>query len=177
MRDPLSGVRVALPFFWEVDILPEAAQDAGNAITRLRNYPLLPGGILSERGIFREGAIQINLVCLRRSIAGDKSLNRMKAFVREILEPDREEKLVAMGAIQVNGELALKVSSETRDGTEQFVVFELPDGAFLRFVPNRDAFNQPDVQAILASIALSQKAAVNRPDSKPAPPPSSFKSG
>jgi hypothetical protein len=171
VEESLSGIRFAVPCFWIVDIPREGLSSLSYTSFSIRNYPYSPDVFSPGQDLFEEGAIKIDLVFIQRYIPGDTPIERMMAFTHARRNTESESKLLSAEEIQVNGQTALFMQTESIFGHGRHIVFELSAGTFVIFAPNFLAFDHPDVQAILASIALSEDIRVRYPGIKPALPP------
>jgi hypothetical protein len=156
VQDPVSGMRLAVPCFWIVDF-PDEGQRAVSGAGTLRNYEYIQELLDPSLDLFEEGAIKIDLVFSNRWVPGDDPLERLYAYQESMRNPDSDSRVLAVAEIEINGQIGLHVQVESIFGLSHYWLFELPDGSFMMFVPNRLAHDHPDVQAILGSIALSQE--------------------
>ncbi|MFN2273670.1 MAG: hypothetical protein ACK2TX_02360 [Anaerolineales bacterium] len=97
--------------------------------------------------------------------------SRLEAFANTTAADPSDGKTIAVHAHHLNGQPAIQVDYENEFGSGRYTIFELPDGAFLLFIPNPAAADRPDVLAIRDSITVSPDSIMNVPQIKPAAPP------
>lgn len=173
VQDPYHGIRFALPCFWLSVFPQEDTSQNGDFAFPLKNYPdeyvfNFPRSFIPPDA----GAIKIDMVFM--SIKTMTSLSPGASqldFVTTLYSTDTETSLVSTQEVEINGQPALYVTTQSNFGTGNFYLFTLTDDLFLAFAPPYELVDNPDVQAILNSIAISPDVPVKIPENKPAPPP------
>lgn len=173
MQDPqFENVRFAVPCFWEVNF-PERYPPTFSALAYpIRNYTdeyalSFPRG----EGIWESGAIKIDMNFIHGPGFGVAPGTSMPDLVNNMYSNDPQTDLLSAEAAQINGQPALLVTTEGTFGRGQFYLFTVSEEYYLAFGTSIEAFENPDVQAILHSIALSPEVSVQIPTAKPGPPP------
>ncbi|MFN2148875.1 MAG: SH3 domain-containing protein [Anaerolineales bacterium] len=171
IQDPISGVRIAIPCFWQAEFQNPENSGRASLTSSLRNYSPFALDFTLEEDIFDAGAIEIKLVHTRRAVPGRTAFERLEAFANTTAADPSDGKTIAVHAHHLNGQPAIQVDYENEFGSGRYTIFELPDGAFLLFIPNPAAADRPDVLAIRDSITVSPDSIMNIPQIKPAAPP------
>jgi hypothetical protein len=172
MEDPQYGVRFAVPCYWEVNF-PEDYHTGGSGIAySVRNYTeeyvlSFPRG----QGVSENGGIKIDMNFMHGPSWGVEPGSSLTDFVTEHYRDDPDTSLEGTEELTINGQPALRVTTETKFGTGQFYLFAVNDETYLGFGPNAEARDAPDVLGILNSIALTPDASVAIPDAVPDDPP------
>ncbi len=172
-EDDRTGVRFAVPCFWEVQF--PALDPGGLGAFFVRNFDeefLLahPRGI-----VLGTGAIKIDFIYFQSASIGVPS----DASLREVAESlgDASTVFLSSEEVIVNGQEALRFSSQGTfdESPQQSYLFKLDGDLYLLFgvYPGEEVLS-PDVQGILHSIALSEAASVQIPDTLPEPAPEGF---
>jgi hypothetical protein len=171
--DDRTGIRFAVPCFWEVR-LPEL-DPTGWGDFFVRNYD--EEFVLSHpRGyVWDTGAMKIDFSYIQPSSYGLPS-ESSPSEVAIALGGDLSE-LVGTEAVTINGQAGTLVTSKNTENlsTGQYYLIKMDADLFLLFAAAPDgALESADVQGILHSIALTQAVAVQIPGALPGPPPEGF---
>jgi hypothetical protein len=162
--DDRTGLRFAVPCYWEVNV-PTGEQDpSGLGAVTLRNYDTAfvqahPRGAISED----EGAIKIDLSYIPPSDLGLPAGVDLTEFV-QTLASDIE----ALEPTTVNGLDAINVTQMGTFGIGYFTVVSLQDDLYL-LIGGPD--ESEDYQGVLHSLAYAPDATVVVPTFDPGPPP------
>ena len=168
--DDRTGLRFAVPCYWEVNI-PRGEQDpAGLGSFTVRNYDLAfvqahPRGNISEE----EGAVKIDFSYIAPSELGLSSGVGLTEFAQTLAGPDGESGIEAVEPVVVNGHKALYVTQQGAYGIGYFTVIVLEEDLYLVF--GGSAFDSIDVQGVLQSIAYGPEVSVVIPSWVPGDPP------
>jgi hypothetical protein len=171
-EDPRTGVRFALPCFWEYDIPQD---DPGSlAAFSLRNYPYsfaesFPRGV----GVFEAGGIKIDVLYFDyvdwNLPAGSTPRDLVLAMY------DENNTLTTLNFIEervFNGQPVLRVVTESTFGSGISYWYDLsPETVLVLGLTPLEADGSDDVQAILNSVALTPETPFSLPDIDPALPP------
>jgi len=169
-EDPHYGVRFAAPCFWEVRF-PEQYHSSGTAYP-IRNYSeefVLSTG---KKPVWEVGGIKIDL-----NFSTGEGWNLPEdAGLGDYLNAQygsfSEAELLSADEVTVNGQPGLLVTAEGTFGINRYYLFKVRENLFMSFGAQPDtALEDPDVQGILGSLALSPEADVKIPDIVPADPP------
>jgi len=165
-QDPHYHVRYAVPCFWEVRF-PEQYHSSGTAYP-VRNYT--EKFVLSQgkKPVWEAGGIKIDF----NFRSGDNWDLPDDAGLGDYLNANygglADDDLLSAEEITTNGQKGLLVTVKGTFGVSQFYLFGLSGNHFLSFgVQPVSAVENPDVQGILHSLALSPDVAVMVPDSIP----------
>jgi len=173
IQDPYHDFRFAVPCFWLVNFPAEDPTGSGAFSYPVKNYPEeyvfnFPRSIIPPEA----GAIKIDMNFL--SAAGMRGLppgTSQLDFVNALYGDDTETRLISTQEVEINGQPALFVTTESNFGIGNFYLFTATDDLFLAFGVASELVENPDVQGILNSIALSPEIAVQMPEHQPGPPP------
>lgn len=170
VEDPLYGVRYAIPCFWEAQF-PEQVYPSGVSYP-LVNYPeeyalSFPRG----SGIWENGGIKIDMNYMDVSERDVPPGTSMQGFVDILYQENLDVLEYTTQEVEINQQPALYVTMESSYGTSQYFLFTVSDNLYLFFSTQEDAFGNPDVVAILNSIAIDSETTVNMPDFLPGSPP------
>lgn len=171
--DTRTGVRFAIPCFWTAQVPPPQQDPGGLGSFSIRNYDYefamsFPRSI---DGLWESGAIKIDMGYLEGETWGIPPGTSMLDFVTQLYSQDSESKLSAIEEFQINGQPALLVTTESTFGPGQFYLFQVDEETFLLFSTRIEVMQNPDVQAILNSIAIHPDVQVNLPVIMPGEPP------
>lgn len=168
--DDRTGIRFAVPCFWEVQF--PALDPDGLGAFFVRNYDE-EFALAHPRGIvLGTGAIKIDFIYIQISSTSVPS----DASLRDVAESlgDASTELLSTEEVVINGQEALRFSSQGTfdESPRQSYLFKLNDDLYLLFgtYPGEEILD-PDIQGILHSIALSEGASVQIPDVLPGPAP------
>ncbi len=168
--DDRTGLRFAVPCYWEVNI-PSVEQDpTGLGSATLRNYndawvQAHPRGAIGPD----EGAKKMDLYYMPYSDVGLEPGASAEEFVQSLVGPGGESEIISMEPIDANGLEALFVTQEGTFGIGYFAAVPLEEDLVL--VIGSGGENSSDFQGILNSIAYLPEASVAVPSFDPAPPP------
>ena len=173
VQDPYHDMRYALPCFWLAVFPSEDPSGNGTFAYPVKNYPdeyvqSFPRSVISPDA----GATKIDMFFM--SASQERGLppgTSQLDFVTALYSTDSETRLISTQEVQINGQPALYVTTESNFGTGAFYLFTLTDDLFLGFGASIEQMDNPDVQGILNSIALSPSVDVKIPEHKPGPPP------
>jgi hypothetical protein len=171
-HDERTGVRFAVPCFWEVN-LPES-DPGGLGAFSIRNYNeefvlAHPRSHISED----EGAIKIDMIYLQPS-TWDLSVDTSLDEFAQSLTDDEFTELLTTEEVLINGQNALLVTNRDKrdDSINQYHLFGVSTDLILLFnVWPQSTLAAPDVQGVLDSIALTPKVSVQVPQILPMDPP------
>jgi hypothetical protein len=166
VEEPNYGIRFVVPCFWHVDFPMEGSP--GHAYS-IRNYGYVysltfPG---NDKDFWESGGIKIDINFVRRKPRGISMDNYITRFNGE----NGDSKLVYIEEIEINGQKALLATVESVFGIGHIYLFDLNEDAFLLFIPSPESINNPDVQAILHSIAIDPDTPIVMPGFPPGYPP------
>jgi hypothetical protein len=171
-KDPRSGVRFAIPCFWEYDIPQD---DPGSLSSfNLRNYPYsfaesFPRGV----GVFEAGGIKIDMIYFNYIDWGLPAGSTPRDLVLSLFDADNTE--TTLNSIEervYNNQPVLRVVTESTFGTGIAYWYDLsPETVLVLGLAPMESDGLEDVQAILSSIALSPDVPVQMPLIDPALPP------
>ena len=171
-HDDRTGVRFAVPCFWQVNL--PAVDPGGLGAFSIRNYDeefvlAHPRSHISED----EGAIKIDMVYIQPSTFGVPVDVSLEEFAQSLTDDEFSE-LLSTEQVLINGQQALLVTSrdERDDSTNQYHLFGLSTDLVLLFsVWPQSALETPDVQGVLNSIAFIPEVNVQIPQMLPMDPP------
>jgi hypothetical protein len=168
--DDRTGIRFAVPCYWEVQI--PTLDPSGLGAFFVRNYD--EEFVLSKpRGIvWGTGAIKIDFIYIQGSSTGLAS-GAALADVAGTLG-DASTEMLGTEEIVINGQEALLFTSQGMfdESPRQTYLFRLDGDMYLLFGVNpAEEVQSTDVQGILNSIALSAEANVQIPGVLPSPAP------
>lgn len=169
-QDDRTGIRFAVPCFWEVQF--PTLDPSGLGAFFVRNYDeefvlAHPRGI-----VLGTGAIKIDFIYIQVASTDAPS----GASLREVAESlgDASTEILSSEIVEINGQEALRFSSQGTfdESPQQTYLFKLDSDLYLLFgvYPGEEVLN-PDVQGILHSIALTEEISVQIPDTLPGPAP------
>ncbi|HSF82060.1 MAG TPA: hypothetical protein VLA49_12540 [Anaerolineales bacterium] len=171
--DPYHNIRFAVPCFWLVNLPAEDPTGSGAFSYAVKNFPddyvfnFPRSAIPPEAGAIKIDMAFLSAADMRGLPPGTSQLD----FVNALYGDDPEVSLISTEAVEINGQPALIVTTESNFGIDSFPLFTVTDDLFLIFGVSSDLEDHPDVQGILNSIALSPEVSVQMPENKPAPPP------
>ncbi len=167
--DDRTGLRFAVPCYWEVEI-PSGEQDpSGLGSIYLQNYDMAfvqahPRGAISED----EGAIKIDISYIAPSKLGLSSGADLDDFAQTLAGPEGESGIIAMEPVSVNGHDALSITQESVFGLGYFTVIALEKDLYALI---SGPIESDDFQGVLHSIAYALDASVVIPTFDPSDPP------
>lgn len=168
--DERTGLRFAVPCFWEVNI-PSGEQDPSRMGSfNVRNYDMAfvqahPRGSISED----EGAVKIDFIYIAPSGLGLSPGVGLAEFAQTLAGPEGESGIEAVEPVTVNSHDALNVAQQGAFGLGYFTVVALEEDLYLLF--GGSAFASNDVQGVLQSIVYGPDVSVNIPSLDPGNPP------
>ena len=172
-EDYRNGIRYAIPCSWEAQI-PEPGQDpTGRGSYPIVNYTeewtrTFPRGV----GIWEEGAIKIDMSVRDIANWGFSPGISMVDYVNGQDYENSETELISIEELVINNQQALLVTTESKFGIGQYYLFKLSDELFFSFSAYpTEARENPDVQGILNSLALTSEVSVQMPNIMPGNPP------
>jgi len=168
--DNRTGIRFAVPCFWEVQI--PTLDPSGLGAFFVRNYD--EEFVLSKpRGIvWGTGAVKIDFIYIQGSSTGlpaDADLADVAGSLG-----DASTEMLVTEEIVINGQEALRFTSQGTfdESPRQSYIFRLDGDLYLLFGVNPgEEVQSTDVQGILNSIAPTDEASVQIPDVLPGPAP------
>ena len=165
--DDRTGLRFAVPCYWEVDIPSGERDPSGMGAITLRNYDdafvlAHPRGAISED----EGAIKIDLSYIPTDDLGLEVGVSLDEFPQTLVG---DSGLEAVEPAEVNGRPALIVTQQGAYGIGHFALVSLQDDLVLLL--GSGSFASPDVQGVLNSLTITSGANVVIPSFDPAGPP------
>jgi len=167
MSDPHYGIRFAMPCFWHVD-MPEKNFRGLTYIIRNYSYEYTARFHGNDKAFWESGGIKIDMAFPKRTRQG-ASMEDYVAHLHVHAEADDFE-LVSIEEITVNGQKAFLVTTKSVFGIGHFYLFDLDENTFLVISLSPGAIENPDVQAILHSIAIDPDTHVVIPDTPPGYP-------
>lgn len=168
--DDRTGLRFAVPCYWEVNI-PSGEQDpSGLGMITLRNYDdewvlAHPRGAIGPE----EGAKKVELHYIPYTDVGLEPGAGLEEFTKSLVGPDNESGILSIEPVNLNGRGALFVTQEGTFGTGYFAVTALQDDLVLMISSGGE--NSDDFQGILHSLAYTPDAGIVIPAFDPAEPP------
>jgi hypothetical protein len=159
------GIRFAVPCFWHVDI-PEGNYRGLTYSIRNYSYEYSLTFPRNDRDFWESGGIKINM-------AFPKKVRRDTSLEDYIASRDGEAddfKYISTEEVSINGQNALLVTTESVFGIGHFYLFDLNEDVFLLFSLSPGAIHDPDVQAILHSLAIDPDTPVMIPGFPPGYP-------
>ncbi len=167
--DDRTGLRFAVPCYWEVEI-PSGEQDpSGLGAIYLRNYDMAfvqahPRGAVSED----EGAVKIDFSYIAPSDLGLAPGVDLAEFAHTMAGPEGESGIEAVEPTTVNGLDAINVTQMGAYGIGYFTVVALEEDLYALI---SGPIESGDFQGILHSIAYAPDASVVIPTLDPGDPP------
>jgi hypothetical protein len=175
-EDARTGIRFAVPCFWQV-MIPAMEQDpTGLGAFPVQNYneayiQQFPRG----QGVFESGGIKVDFLYFEASQWGLNPGASLEQVAQRLVGGEESEfEIKASEPVIVNGQPALKVS-DGRKGedaiTGTYFLFSLSPELYFGFSPAPyGAHENSDVQGILLSLALTPGVEVAVPGFTPAAP-------
>ena len=167
--DDRTGLRFAVPCYWEVEI-PSGEQDpSGLGAIYLRNYDMdfvqaHPRGAISED----EGTVKIDFSYIAPSDLGLAPGVDLAEFAHTMAGPEGESGIEAVEPAIVNGLDAIRVTQMAAYGIGYFTVVALEQDRYLLVGGPKES---DDFQGVLHSIAYAPDARVVIPSFDPGDPP------
>lgn len=176
-QDARTGIRFAVPCFWDVDI-PVGAQDpSGLGAFPIRNYDdafvkAHPQGA----GFWESGALKIDIGYVKPSTFGLAPGASLSDVAHALLGGEQGEYQVAgTGYVTINGQPALDVAAQSKTDSSsvgRFYLLALAPDLYVTFsAAPGGALEHPDVQGVLYSLALNANVSVRVPEVVPSAPP------
>jgi hypothetical protein len=171
VEDERTGLRFAIPCFWQADIPTPQQDPTGRGAFSVRNFDdqyamSFPRSQIPEDA----GAVKIDFLYWESTdfgVLAGASLSDFK--IREFFAGSDSE-ILSSEIIEVNGQDAIHLLTEGTFGSGELYIMQMSDGLVLGFAPVFSPDN-PDVQGVLQSIALTPETGVRIPTFQPAPPP------
>lgn len=173
MQDPGYGFRFAVPCFWEVTFPQEYGEGSG-PMYPIANFTqeyvaTFPRG----EGVWESGGMKLDLGVSNRAFWGLPAGASPADFANAVFTSPSSD-VVATEEMTINGQQALLATVHNTEfqTTSQTIVFALTDEVFLMLSPvPAEAMQNPDIQGIIHSIALTPDVSVAVPNHVPGPPP------
>jgi len=166
VEDPHHGVRFAVPCFWEVGILETPPPTDAYAYP-IRNYSDAYANSFgkNKEPLWESGAIKIDMNFLSGSDWNLSSSATPEDLLAALYGEGSNLSVLDVEKVIINGQEGLLVTAEDLYyGESQFYLFKVSDQLFLLFGPRTGTLGDPDVQAILHSLALSPGIEVDVPE-------------
>jgi hypothetical protein len=176
VSDERTGIRFAMPCFWNADIPLPQQDPTGLGAFPVKNYTeeyVMGFGPKQGDLIWDNGAIKIDILPLNADQWGFPPGTSLQDFTFG-LPRGEDDKVQEIEEVNVNGQPALLVTTfdSLRETTFLSYYFGLPNDIFLIFSAYpQSTIDHPDVQAILNSLALTSDVEIHIPDYPPGPPP------
>jgi hypothetical protein len=176
-QDARTGIRFAVPCFWDVDTPVGARDPSGLGAFTIRNYDDAFVMAHPQGAGFREsGALKIDIGYARPSsfgLAPDASLSDVAHAL--VGGEDGELQVAGTGYVTINGQPALEVATGSKTDPRsigRFYLLALAPDLYVTFsAAPAGALEHPDVQGVLYSLALGAEVSVRVPDVAPSAPP------
>lgn len=171
VEDGRTGLRFAMPCFWEADIPGPELDPSGRGAFSVRNYDdqyamSFPRSQIPEDA----GKVKIDMLLWETSDFGAAPGASLSDLKIDQFFAGSDSEIGSTEMIELNGQDALHVTSQSTFGIGQIYLMKLTDTLVLGVSPVFPTHN-PDVGRILDSIALDPGTAVKIPVDTPAPPP------
>jgi hypothetical protein len=168
--DDRTGIRFAVPCFWEVQI--PTLDPSGLGAFFVRNYD--EAFVLSQpRGIvLGSGGVKIDFIYIQASLTGLPSGASLSDVAGTL--GDASTEMLSTEEVMINGQEALRFTSQGTfdESPRQSYLFRVDGDLYLLFGVNPgEEVQSTDVQGILNSIAITIEASVQIPDVLPSPAP------
>lgn len=170
IQDGRTGLRFAVPCFWEVTIPPADQDPSGLAAFSIRNYDkefalAHPKG----EGFWESGALKIDIGYVRPTRWGLNPGASPSDVAHAMVERAYSELEVAgTGYVTVNGQSGLEVATRGKTGSAangRFYLFALTPDLYVTYsAAPASALAHSDVQGVLHSLALNAEADIQVPD-------------
>ncbi|MGA9533645.1 MAG: hypothetical protein WBR18_13090 [Anaerolineales bacterium] len=178
VSDDRIGIRYAIPCFWDAQV-PDPAQDpTGLGSYTVRNFSdEFVQSFGNKRGdlIWENGAVKIDVLIFERATWDVPIGSSLEDMAQRALGSDPDTGTIeSMDPITANGQAGLLVAQKSMlSGDVGHVwLFNLSPELVLGISPvPAGAFDSPDIQGIVDSLALGPAAEVVVPTFTPAPPP------
>jgi len=167
MGDQHYGIKFAVPCFWHVDI-PEGNYRGLSYSIRNYSYEYSAKFPRNDKDFWESGGIKIDIAFPKKTYRG-ATMDDHVAHLHVHAEADDFE-LISTDEVTVNGQKALLVTIKSVFGIGHFYLFDLSEDAFLVFSLSPGTLENPDVLAILHSLAIEPDIQVVMPDSPPGYP-------
>ena len=171
-EDPRTGVRFATPCFWRIE-LPVLDPSGVGAFPVMNYSEALSQRYPRSEGVFAHGGLKIDFIYVRPSQLGLPANTALADVVSPLMGSDII--IEEMNAVVINDQAGLMLATRNPafDETGRSYLFSVDDDLVLLLgvVPGA-AYDHPDIQAIVHSLALSDAVAVRVPETVPAGPPS-----
>lgn len=172
VTDAQYGVQFAVPCSWLVNFPEGYGPGAGAQSYAITNYPdSYALEFLRGEGIWEAGGVKIDMNFMDVATWGIPSGASLNDFANGLYANSEDVRLVSTEELMVNGQAALLVTTESIFGSGQFYLMAVNESIYLVFAPNPEAASNPDVLAILNSIAITSDTGVQMPQITPGAPP------
>jgi hypothetical protein len=170
VEDPYYGVRFAIPCFWSAAFPEIYRPGSGYPIW---NYTEEYGRSFGKNGsgVWESGGIKIDMSFIIGDDFGIQPNASLLDFITALTDQNPEVELVSIEVTTINNQESLFVTNESLFGISQFYVFNINEDTYLIFSPIQGTTQNPDVQAILHSIAIHPDVEVDVPMIIPGDPP------
>ncbi len=176
VADTRTGIRFAIPCFWEA-IIPTPAQDPTGlgsfAVTNYTQAFIDSLGFKSNDLIWGIGGAKFDLGYVKPSQYGLSATANLQDTASALYANNLDGQIAALTPMVINGQSAIQVDTTSAMwGPGRFYLFELGVDLILMVSPypfESDA--HPDFQAILQSFSVSADREVQMPDQMPSSPP------
>jgi hypothetical protein len=173
LEDPYYIVQFAVPCFWHVDF-PDIYHNESQGYP-IKNYTEEFARSFGKKtdGAFQNGGIKIDMMFDSGKIYGIPPGVSLQEYITMEVNANPGVNLISTEEITINNQDSLLVTTETTFGIAQYYLMNINDHIYLKFVPypNPEALHNPDVQAVLHSIAFQPDIQVNLPQIMPGNPP------
>jgi hypothetical protein len=171
--DPRTGVRFAIPCYWEANI-PTQEQDptglGGFAVANFTEDFIFSLGPKRGGTVWEIGGMKFDIGYHKRSEMGLSENAPLEEMAYTLVNPDQEHGITSTKTIQVNGKQVLQVETWSTFGDDgRFYL--LPTGGELVILYAPYPADHTDFQGILYSFATSPEDPVIMPTHQPADPP------
>ncbi len=169
--DPRTGIRLATPCFWRVELPAEDPSGFG-AFAAVNYSDELSQSMARGEGIFASGGLKIDFMYIRPSQLGLPSNAPLADIPGRLLgENITVEEIIP---VEVNGQSGLMFSTlnTVTNAQGHNYLFALADDLTLLLgIAPGEAKDHPDIQGIIHSLALNDGVAVQMPEVMPSGPP------
>ncbi len=171
VEDTHYGVRFAVPCFWTVSFPKEYHSDGQGY--PIRNYTEEYVYSFGKHGdeVWENGGIKIDMNFISGDTFGIPPETSLLEFATMLTDINKGEELVSTKELTINHQDSLLVTTEDIFGKGEFYLFHISDDLYLIFSPISGTVHNPDVQAILESIAIDPDTQVKVPELLPGAPP------
>jgi hypothetical protein len=171
-EDPRTGVRFAVPCFWEYDIPQDEAGSLGSFSLRNYSYAYAESFPRGE-GVFEAGGMKMDVLYFNYVDWGVPVGSTPRDLVLSLYDEDNTETTLSIIEDRVyKNQPVLRVVTESIFGSGVSYWYDLSPETVLVFgLAPLEADGSDDMQAILNSVALTPDVDVQMPQFPPAQPP------